>query len=320
MASSTPARPPVRLSRIAGRYLVFDLDDVMYLRRSHNICAVFTGTIPQGPSQNVFLGLPIELYAEEARLLVDKKAAYVADDPAAQLSQLKTMDDAARKAYIQSLKTQRRKANQVLENEYKERLAKGVKAQKKKGKRSSRQTTDSMQASESAQSTVTAISEAPTAASEESLFDAAPIPKKAIQSLSKNAVQSITPSTSAAFLNPATSQVEIAVPKSYPLYAHLNSKGYFITPGLRFGADYSAYPGDPFRYHAHFMANSYEWDEEIPLLDIITLGRLGTSVKKSFMLWGGVLPKDQDKDTSSVKENITADVEVRAFCIEWASM
>ncbi|KAH8879457.1 SEN34 subunit of tRNA-splicing endonuclease [Thozetella sp. PMI_491] len=321
MDSSTSDRPPVRLSKIAGRYLVFDLDDVMYLRRSHNICAVFTGTIPQAPSQNVFLSLPIELYAEEARFLVDKKAAYVADDPVAQLSQLKTVDETARKAYIQSLRTQRKNASQIIEQEQQERLAKGKEIQKRKGgKRASQQKSDSPQPSESTCSGTGALSEAPSMAGDESLFDGSSAQKQVVNPPLRHTVQSITPNTSAAFINPATNQVEIAVPKSYPLYAHLHSKGFFVTPGLRFGADYSVYPGDPFRYHAHFMANSYGWDEGIPMLDLIACGRLGTSVKKSFLFGGQAPSKGQSDEGGGADVKATPEGDVRAFCIEWAGM
>ncbi len=314
MSTPVPDRPPVRLSKIAGRYLVFDLDDVMYLRRNFNICAVFTGTIPQAPSQNVFMSLPVELYAEEARLLVDKKAAYVADDPVAQLSQLKAMNESARVAYIQSLRNQRRIASQAIQQERGERAAKGAElASKQRGKNSTRVKPDSPKANESAVATAACVT--PSAPEEESLFDATPtLPSKAPEPAQKDDIPFITPTTSADFLDPATNQVEIEVPKSYPLYTLLNSRGYFTTPGLRFGADYSVYPGDPFRYHAHFLANSYEWNEEIPLLDIIASGRLGTGVKKSF-LFGGQLPSTQPSGSPAPGGG-----DVRAFCIEWAGM
>ena len=83
-----------------------------------------------------------------------------------------------------------------------------------------------------------------------------------------------------------------------------------MMPGLRFGCDYNVYPGDPLRFHSHFLAVGYEWDQEIPLLDLIGGGRLGTAVKKGFLIGG--------KDTSD-----TMDEEgdgVRTFCIEWGGM
>jgi tRNA splicing endonuclease len=71
--------------------------------------------------------------------------------------------------------------------------------------------------------------------------------------------------------------------------------------------------GDPLRFHSHFLAVGHDWDEEIDLLDIVGGGRLGTGVKKGYLI-GGVDPD---------KESVEADDQhgnVRAFCIEWAAM
>jgi tRNA-splicing endonuclease subunit Sen34 len=66
------------------------------------------------------------------------------------------------------------------------------------------------------------------------------------------------------------------------------------------------YPGDPLRFHAHFLANAYEFDEEIPLLDLIGGGRLGTAVKKGFLIGG-------EAEAESGRK-------MRTFCIEWGGM
>jgi tRNA-splicing endonuclease subunit Sen34 len=83
-----------------------------------------------------------------------------------------------------------------------------------------------------------------------------------------------------------------------------------MTPGLRFGAKYSVYPGDPLRFHAHFMANQYGWDEEIPILDIVAGGRLATAVKKAYLIGGQQPQTDESVD----------DRRMRTFSIEWAAM
>jgi tRNA-splicing endonuclease subunit Sen34 len=101
----------------------------------------------------------------------------------------------------------------------------------------------------------------------------------------------------------------VPVTAAYPLFAHLHALSYFITPGLRFGCDYAVYPGDPLRFHSHFLAVGYDWDEEIPLMDMVGGGRLGTGVKKSFLI-GGKSPTDSIEDNAGV----------RTFCIEWGGM
>ncbi|KAK3318576.1 hypothetical protein B0H66DRAFT_243817 [Apodospora peruviana] len=296
MSSTKPDRQ-VRISRIAGRYLVFDIDDVAYIRRNHGICAVFTGTMPQNPTQNVFLGLPVELYAEEAKLLAERKAGYIADDPADHLSQLKAMDTSARKAYIQSLNVQRKNAKLVFDEAKTQSLAKHK--DKRKAKTPLRDATDQVSLPDG-----------------DALFD--PLPAQPAKQLHvKEILPAVTPTTSNALIVPTGDHPSIEVPSSYPLYKYLNVRGYFITPGLRFGGDYSVYPGDPFRYHAHYLANSYEWDQAIPMLDLLTSGRLGTAVKKSFLL-GGRDPAAKNRDQGD--EDRQADGDLRVFCIEWAGM
>jgi tRNA-splicing endonuclease subunit Sen34 len=75
-----PVQEPFTISLIGGRYLLFDVDVIAHCRRAHNICGLLVGTIPNISQQNVFLGIPLELMPEEARVLVDKGAAYVVDD------------------------------------------------------------------------------------------------------------------------------------------------------------------------------------------------------------------------------------------------
>lgn len=292
----------VRISRIAGRYLVFDIEDVVHIRRHHGICAVLTGTMPQNPTQNLFLGLPIELHAEEARLLVDEKAGYIADELPEHLSQLTAMDEATRKAYLQSLKKQRKSAQLAFEEER-------AKVQAKH--QSKRKAAKAKPAAEST-SAVAAAAEG----EGESLFDAPPPkPTAAAPAAAKESfLPAITPTTSCDLATPSTGSAAIDTPSSYPLYRYLNSRGYYTTPGLRFGGDYSVYPGDPFRYHAHYLANSYGWDEEISMLDLVTSGRLGTAVKKSF-LFGAEKPVNSEESGNAERGD-----EVRVFCVEWAGM
>lgn len=292
----------VRISKIASRYLVFDIQDVVYLRRHHDICAVLVGTMPQNPTQNVFMGLPAELLAEEASVLVNKKVAYIVDDPVAHLTELQAMDETSRKSYLQSLKTQRRNAQKSMDEEKAMRTAEA---------RGRRQNTRSPRSSSEPK---------PRSPEEDTLFDA-PIgspslaPGMAAVSQPVSVIPGITLASSKELVTANTHMAEPDVPKPCPLFAHLNYKGYFITPGLRFGGDYSVYPGDPFRYHAHFLAASYGWDEEIPMLDLVGSGRLGTAVKKSFLFGGQESPQDTNADATEPGGG-----QVRAFCVEWGGM
>lgn len=311
----------IRISSVGGRYLVFEVKDVAALRRDHSICAVFVGITPQNPNQNVFSGLPIELFAEEVKLLVEKGAAYVVDDCTSHLTQLSSMDNATRLAYLQSLKTRRKLFQKVASEKQVERKRVGekmkAKSQAKRAAKASQEVppekSHSAPEPRGGADTGSVLANEEALPFEDTFFSSEPSKKKAESPLPAPVpMQHITLTTSLDMLaNPRVHTVSIETPRSYPLYKHLNSKGYYITPGIRFGADYSVYPGDPFRYHAHFMATSYEWNQEIAVLDLVTGGRLGTGVKKGFMI-GGRPPKDpeQDDDGSTV----------RAFTIEWAAM
>jgi tRNA-splicing endonuclease subunit Sen34 len=292
MTSAAPGRQ-VRISRIGGRYLVFDIEDVVHIRRNHGMCAVFTGTMPQNPTQSILLSLPIELYPEEVKLLVNKKAAYIAEDATDHLFQLKTMDSSARKAYFESLNSQRKAAQRAFDDhkaQYRARHAHKV----PKGK---------------------AVTNSAETEADDSIFSSTPsAPASVVAETYK--LPAITPTTSNVLMpSSAISPVApIQVPPTYPLYAFLNARGYFITPGLRFGGDYSVYPGDPFRYHAHYLANCYGWDQKIPVLDLTTSGRLGTAVKKGFLMGAEKPSEEQDAELDTTGKN------VRVFCIEWAGM
>ncbi|CAK7218445.1 tRNA-splicing endonuclease subunit [Sporothrix curviconia] len=103
------------------------------------------------------------------------------------------------------------------------------------------------------------------------------------------------------------------------LRAHLANRGYYTTPGLRFGGALSVYPGDPFRYHAHFVATTYGWDQPIQLLDIVSQGRLATSVKKGLLI-GSAKPAETENGQNGGGSGAGIDANVRTFTLEWAAI
>ncbi|RWA09756.1 hypothetical protein EKO27_g5339 [Xylaria grammica] len=331
-SSSSQEYPLVRISKVAGRYLLFDIDDVMYLRRSYNICSVFVGTIPQNPQQNVFMGLPIELMPEEAQVLVEKKVAYVADDATFHPARLATFDEPSRRAYVQSLKNEGKRMQLAMiesQNRNKPKLQEGKPKKKRKDgpKKPEDSSTDHLVGGD-------------TEADESStLFDSAPTQRESTKKLpSEVEGYALTPTTSS-FLLPFSpdSEVEhpvaVDVPVSYPLFAHLHDKGYYMMPGLRFGCDYNVYPGDPLRFHSHFAGVHFGWDEEITMMDLVGGGRLSTSVKKGYLFGGAVTDgsgaKETDDDDGASQDEKARRPKlrggpvappVRTFCLEWAGM
>ncbi|KAK2054908.1 SEN34 subunit of tRNA-splicing endonuclease [Colletotrichum caudatum] len=285
--------PPVRISKIADRYLVFDAEDVAIIRRNHNICSVLVGTTPQNPTQNVFLSLPLELLPEEASVLIEKKVGRLVDEASYHWSSLHSPDGVTRRNYITLLKDRRHTAQKLLVEDQAKKAAVDQARRLNGAKRpSSAASSPGDQLDLSLPGTLARDSPAKLAdgAAAKPALTVTPTTSDGLQILSEDGLDSVD------------------WPTAVPLHRHLQSKGYFMTPGLRFGADYSVYPGDPLRYHAHFLATNYGWDENIPMLDVVGSGRLGTSVKKGF-LFGGEVP---DVGGSSKQ--------VRTFCVEWAGM
>ncbi|KAI9862097.1 MAG: tRNA-splicing endonuclease subunit [Trichoglossum hirsutum] len=314
----------IRISLIGGRYLIFDIDDITYLRTQHHICGVLSGSIPHLQQQNVFLGVPAELMPEEARLLVEEGVAFVVDDVAWHRKGLKDLGVEEKRVFLQTLEARGWDAAKAAEQRAKERSECALK--KKKRKQDVKLATPA-----EAITPITTVEETQDVSKNdntgESLFTSPPSPTP-----STTTTTSIVPPrrpsaapTSPHIIIPTTSYPPLplpsrahthsllpAVPSSYPLFAHLHSQNYFLSPGLRFGCQYLAYPGDPLRFHSHFLAVGFDWDEEFSLLDLVAGGRLGTGVKKGFLI-GGLQPQEE-------AEQRGAGVGVKTFCIEWGGM
>lgn len=94
-------------------------------------------------------------------------------------------------------------------------------------------------------------------------------------------------------------------------FCHLIRSGYWLLPGLRFGGDFLAYPGDPLKYHSHHIVSTKGYDEDI-LLDVVNRGRLSTGVKKTWLVISSPGVSATDKPEDSVE------MPVCTFSVEWA--
>ncbi|KAL6251998.1 tRNA-splicing endonuclease subunit [Rhinocladiella similis] len=315
---------PIPISQVGGRYLLFDIKIATFLRREYRICGTQTGTLPVAPSQNLFLGLPIEIMPEEAQLLVEKGVAVVVDDARAHDQAVLRSSDRIRRAdYLASLEKQARRFEQVSTQEKEQSRQRALEKRAKETAKASSMAPSTPRQAKAASSLLDLDEErqqqqqqreeeeedaASTAPREESSVRDEPVPSKTEPEQPANSASHyhITPATSQPLLPESADTPKSAVqdlPASYPMYKHLHEKGYFMTPGLRFGCQYNVYPGDQLRFHSHFLASAFEWDKPIDLMDVVGGGRLGTGVKKGFLL-GGANPTGQ----------------VRTFSVEWAAM
>lgn len=292
--------PIFRISSKIDQYLLYDINIITWLRRTHNILGVLIGTLPQFPQQNVFLGLPLELQPEEARLLVEKDIAYVVSDLEWHERGSRLVTSKQRREFLEGLRDEGREVARVsdLRKEVsREKTMKHLQARKRgtppgrggRGDSAADEEISPEANNEEGQE------------EEETLFESSPLPTSSTVKLPSSSAQPLTSSDpSAAWtITPTTSypplprppldpaiQLPAVRPSSYALFKHLHAKSYFISPGLRFGCQFLVYPGDPLRFHSHFLAVGLDWDEEFDLLDLVGGGRLGTGVKKGWLVGG----------------------------------
>lgn len=71
---------------------------------------------------------------------------------------------------------------------------------------------------------------------------------------------------------------------AYTVYRDLRDKGYVVTPGIKFGADFAVYEHGPGIDHAPFLVSVKKKDESMGSFEIVRAGRLATTVRKRFMI------------------------------------
>lgn len=274
---------PFIIHCVKGRYLIYEPHVLQYLREVHHMCGVLIGTLPQIAQQNVFLGLPLELMVVEAAYLVRHRHAYIVDDHRIHRGTVAAITNQQLEDY---------RAERLREQAGRDAAGRRLQLQKKREalmRKGLAHLLDQMPMDDSSSvhsSTVTRKSQEQSSTHVDTASAPLIYNVSGASELSNDMI-SPTPNES-----------------SYDLFVHLHDKEYFLTPGLRFGAQFVAYPGDPLRFHSHFVASGHDWESEIPVMDIVVGGRLGTGVKKAWLI-GGKCPDDE---------------QVKCFTVEWAGM
>ncbi len=342
---------PFPISLVSNRYLLYDVDVVDYVRRRHNMAGVLIGSLPQVPQQNVFLGLPLELMPEEARLLVEKGAAFIVDDVRFHAQGVPALAPGDKMAFLKALEKQGLELAQETERLAQQRRAAALRRKAAAGKSAEgkakgrtkvvdRGLEEAGEADQGGEKEEEGKEEDEEDGNKsppnwvEGTHSASALPAASDIYRPTKPIQpyNITPTTSLPPLKVALPPPHVSekrpllpsVPPSYPLFAYLHARGYFVSPGLRFGCQYLVYPGDPLRFHSHFLAVGAGWDEELDLLDIVGGGRLGTGVKKAFLIGGAPTRERGDGDAVDYDDvdrpSANEAQRVRAFCIEWGGM
>lgn len=315
MSEQTSRKIQLRVSN--QKAYVWDVEDLAALRAEHHICGVLTGTLPHLSQQNVFLGVPLVLLPEEAVLLVSKQLAVFVDDPHAHRPPAPTELAQWNKERIASVHAQlaAAEAKEVAERGSVSRAMSEEAVRKRREREEKRAAAARAKAiAEGADPDSVPLPHAPVPSQERPATPSASL---------ANAVYTVTvPADSAAELSwysPEASMyttledAKAAGVWTYPstpferakceVFRDLWEKGHYMGGGIKFGGDFLVYPGDPLRYHSHFVATVHESPvSKIRPMEIVAHGRLGTATKKAHLLCGW----DEEKQ------------EVSYYSIEWA--
>jgi len=71
---------------------------------------------------------------------------------------------------------------------------------------------------------------------------------------------------------------------AYKVYKHLRGRGFVVTPGIKFGADFAVYERGPGIDHAPFLVSVKDRRETMGTFEIVRAGRLATTVRKQFTI------------------------------------
>lgn len=302
----------VQISIIEGDAFVWSTEWIARLRREFGIVGMLTGSLPLIPQQNVFLGIPLQLFEEEVVFLMRKGIAILVDDRAAHSA----LHDSLTKEELYDWHSSRQ--NVIDEN--KKRLYDNAKRSKERWQQSvagKEKTIERRKEREQRRERIRKErieeSEGPSEENQNNLF-APDTEEKEDNTMQSNAEDEAWKTTSHP-ITIATNSLELpwrvikvgenafdtlsGAAKAnlwhYPktslqvarcaVFEDLRMRGYYLAKGLRFGGDFNVYPGDLLRYHSHFTATvQWKTEQDIPVQELVSAGRLGTAVKKAHLL------------------------------------
>ena len=80
--------------------------------------------------------------------------------------------------------------------------------------------------------------------------------------------------------------------EKFLVYKELRSRGYIVTPGIKFGSDFAVYEHGPGIDHAPYIIQVMQPQSNLTATAIVLAGRLATTVKKKFLV---AVVKDSDE-------------------------
>ncbi|PWN27838.1 hypothetical protein BDZ90DRAFT_246221 [Jaminaea rosea] len=277
-SKATPRRVPISILPPSSPgsdpiSLVWSPNDVLYLRSQHRIMGILTGSLPLLPQQNAYLGVPLQLMPEEVQLLLSRDAVVLVDDEEAHAMGPSREEWQRWSGEREKERREERRQSAIQAREH--RIAFEEALKKGKGAKAAKQDAAEAGGSTPAVAEPTeeelrliAYSHITAGASDDLPWYSGP---------NKAAHDRLV----SLYFSPSSHTTRSLV------FSSLNSPpyNYFLSCGLRFGGDFVAYPGDPFRYHSHYtLTVPKDRNEGIAAGKLIADGRLGTAVKKVHVL------------------------------------
>lgn len=283
-----------------GRSLVWGAEAVQALRERLGVGGRTVGALPRGPRQNSRLGLPLLLMPEEARLLAEIGAVTLVSAPRPDPRQHSLALASFKRQQEQGFHEQSALAAEARETrrqELLEKIAEGQAAKKQKLEQESGTSGGQDAPGHPAAEENEEASASQTAGEQEEAGSSSPQPgpSNEVTPLPRSAllVQLATARPRPIKARPLDWRVQSkdwphagrpAHELRYSIYRDLWERGFFLSAAGKFGGDFLVYPGDPLRFHAHYIAQCWAPGDPIPLQDLVSAGRLGTSVRKTLLL------------------------------------
>lgn len=280
----TAEHSKIRIHLQQGNAFVWRAEDARKIREEHGLVGNLVGALVRKPRQNTRLGLPLQLLPEEARLLVEIGAARLVHHCLA--------DQESSGGADASIDVDEKESyTNFLQHSYEEQWKLALQDKKCKLEGLSEQIAEARSKRKRPR----------VAQEEEPMESSSQGPIKELLNLEqtfhfpKEAMMVQIPTAQLRLGNEKLVDIqEVSSEWPYPgqknhearykVFRDLWQKGYYLTSGGKFGGDFLIYPGDPMRFHAHYIAICSPQDKDIALSDIITAGRLGTNVKKTVLL------------------------------------
>lgn len=281
----TAEHSKIRIHLQQGKAFLWRAEDARKIREEHGLVGNLVGALARKPRQNTRLGLPLQLLPEEARLLVEIGAARLvhhclADQEPSVVGTDVSIDVDEKESYKKCLHNSFEEQRKLALQDKKCKLV-GLSERIAEGRSKSKRPRVAQEEEPMESSSQGPIKEL---LNLEQTFH---FPKEAMMVQIPTA-QLRLGNEKAVNIQEVSSEWPYPGQKNhearYKVFRDLWQKGYYLTSGGKFGGDFLVYPGDPMRFHAHYIAICSPQDKDIALSDIITAGRLGTNVKKTVLL------------------------------------